>query len=55
VPHRPALLIEQRGHQVRRFYELVVAANGQALGILDCQLELAGEFVHSHGRGSEIF
>ena len=47
--HRAALAVEQRQHDVRRLEELVVAADGQGLGIGQGLLESAGEFVHAHG------
>ena len=49
VAHRAAFLVEQRRHQVHRLDELVIAPDRQALGVLERQLELAGQFVHSHG------
>ncbi len=51
-PHRAALLVEQRQHQVRGLDELVVAAEGQRLGVGQGHLELGGQFVHAHGGGS---
>ena len=47
--HRAALLVKQRDHDVRRFDELVILADGQRLRIGERYLELAGQFVHSHG------
>ena len=42
------LLVQQGHHQVHRLDELVVASHGQALGVHERHLELAGQFVHSH-------
>ncbi len=42
------VLVDQRQQQVLRFDELLVAANGQALGIGQRLLELGGEFVDTH-------
>ena len=49
-PHRAALLVEQGRHHVQRLDVLVVAADRERLGIGQRQLELAGQFVHAHGR-----
>ena len=35
---------------VGRFDELMVLADGQGLRIGECHLELAGQFVNSHGK-----
>ena len=45
---RAALLAEQRGHHVRRFEHVVVAAHGQRLRVGQRLLETRGEFVHAH-------
>ena len=47
--HGAALLVEQCDHDVGRFDELVILANGQRLRIRKRHLELAGQFIHSHG------
>ena len=44
------LLVEQRAEHVRGLHELVVAPDGQGLGVGQGRLESAGEFVHSHRR-----
>ena len=41
--------VEQRQHDVRRLEDLVVAAERQRLGVGQCLLKAAGEFVHAHG------
>ncbi len=46
---RAAFLVEQRRHQVRRFDELVVAPERQALRVGERLLKLGGHFVHAHG------
>ncbi len=43
------LLVEQRQQQVLRLDDLVVVADGEALGIGQGLLELGGEFVEAHG------
>ena len=43
-----ALLVEQRQQQVRRLDHLVVAADGQRLGVGQGVLEAAGQFVVAH-------
>ena len=48
-------LVEQGYHYVNRFDQLVVKARRQALGIRKRQLELAGQFVHSHISSPKIF
>src|SRR6185295_3086993 len=53
------LLVEQGAEHVGRLHELVVAADGQGLGIGKGRLESAGEFVHSHrppkwGSGADL-
>ena len=47
--HAAALLVEQGNHQVSRFNELVILADGQRLGFAQRHLEFACQFVHSHG------
>ena len=47
-PRAAVLLVEQGAEHVRRLHELVVAPDGQGLGIGEGRLESAGEFVHSH-------
>ena len=42
------ILIEQGEQQVLRFDELLIAADGQTLGIGQRLLELGGEFVDTH-------
>jgi hypothetical protein len=44
-----ALLVEQRGEQVHRFDDVVVAADGERLRVGERLLEARGEFVHPHG------
>jgi GNAT superfamily N-acetyltransferase len=55
-PSAAALLIEQGREQMRGFDDIVVAADGQRLGVGQRLLETRGEFVHTHGRdsGSEM-
>ena len=53
VTHRAALLVEQRHHQVRRFDELMVAPDRQALGVGQGHLEFAGQSIHPHGKNSD--
>ena len=43
-----ALLVEQCGHQVHRLDVLIVAADGQRLGIRKSGLELGRQLVHTH-------
>jgi hypothetical protein len=43
------VLVEQGQQQVLRLDELLVVADGQALGVGDGLLELGGEFVEAHG------
>ena len=43
-----AFLVDQGEQHVERLEELVVAADGQRLGVGERRLELAGEFVHAH-------
>src|SRR5690606_16637542 len=47
-----ALRVEQRRQQVRRLDQVVVAADGQRLGVRERLLEARGELVHAHG---EVF
>ncbi len=47
-PRGAALLVEQRRHQVHRLDVLVVAANGQRLGIRQRRLEFGRQLIHSH-------
>ncbi len=49
VPHGAALLVQQGRHHVQRLDVLMIAANSERLGISQRQLELARQFVHSHG------
>ena len=48
--HGAALLLEQRGHQVHGLDELVIAADGERLRVLQRLLELGRQLVHSHER-----
>ena len=47
-PDAAAVLIEHGHHQVHRLDELVIPPEGEGLCVLECQLELAGQLVHSH-------
>ena len=49
MAHGTALLVEQGDQQVGGFDELVIAPDGQALGIRQRHLKLACHLVHSHG------
>ncbi|KFB74338.1 MAG: hypothetical protein AW09_000380 [Candidatus Accumulibacter phosphatis] len=49
---RPVFLLQQGQQQVRRFDDLVVVPDGQALGIGQSLLELGGQFVQTHGLSS---
>ena len=42
-------LRQQRGQQMLRLDEAVVVAERQALGVVQCLLELGCEFVEAHG------
>ena len=43
------MLVEQGHHQMDGFDELVIAPDGQALGIRQGHLEFTGQTIHSHG------
>ena len=47
-PHAAAVLIEHGRHQMDGLDELMVPPDGERLRVLKCQLELAGQLVHSH-------
>ena len=46
------LLRQQRGQEVLRLDEAVVVAEREALGVVECLLELGCEFVEAHGASS---
>jgi hypothetical protein len=55
MPHRAAVLVQQRDHEVNRLDELVIAPDRQTLGIRQRHLELAGQLVHPHANLSPLF
>ncbi len=53
-PRGAALLIEQRRHEMHGLDVLIVAADGERLGIGQCRLEFGRQLVHSHRNSLEI-
>ncbi|MNM52088.1 hypothetical protein D3C81_631600 [compost metagenome] len=47
-------LVKQRAEHVYRFDDVVVAANGQRLGVGQRLLEVGGELIHPHGSSSSM-
>ena len=48
MPDGTSLLIEQGRHQMNRLDNLVATANRQRLGVAECELKFAGQFVLAH-------
>ena len=53
-PRSAALLVEQRRHEMHRLDVLIVAADGQRLGIRQCRLKFGRQLVHTHRNILEI-
>jgi hypothetical protein len=53
VTNTATVLIQHSLHQVRGFYELVIATKRRTLGLAQGQLELRRQLVHSHYKNSE--
>ena len=53
-PGGAALLVEQRGQQVHRLDVLIVAPDGERLGIRQCRLKFGRQLVHSHSNSLEV-
>jgi hypothetical protein len=48
------LLIQQCNEEMRRLNVLAVTTNRQRLGVGQCQLELACQFIHAHKKLSPL-